>query len=297
MRRALAAVVLCAACGGAPAHPGHRVAAPDDDPGDDASGPFVDATYRPTSFIDHVTGHGRPVIFIPGLACPGEVWDGVVARLGDGIEAHVLTLAGFAGEKPIKPPLAAKVRRDLVRYIHSHKLDHPIIVGHSMGGFIAYWLAITAPKLIGGVVVVDSGPALEDTDVETANELRNTWAQAGDEELPQLLHAAYTSMVSEPKEIEPFLPAITRSDRQTIGDAIYELVRTDLRAKVGKITAPLLLVLSDGGYQDLYRSEAQGVPDHQVLVIPHTRHFVFLDAPDAFVKGIQKFLGDHPPPR
>ena len=296
MRRALAALALLAACGGAAPHPGHGAGAPDDDTGDDAS-PFVDATYTPTSFVDHVTGHGRPVIFIPGLACPGEVWDGVVAKLGDGIEAHVLTLAGFAGEKPIKPPLAAKVRRDLVRYIHSRKLDHPIVIGHSMGGFIAYWLAITAPRLIGGVVVVDSGPALEDTDVETANELRNTWAQAGDQELPQLLHAAYTSMVGDAKEIEPFLPAITRSDRQTIGDAIYELVRTDLRAQVGKITAPLLLVLSQGYYGTLYKSEAAGVPDHQVVIVPGTHHFVFLDDPDAFVKLVRKFIADHPPPR
>ena len=287
---AIAVTTACgAACGGAPHH-----AESISEPADDRGTPFVDSAYRPTAFVDHVTGHGRPVIFIPGLACPGEVWDGTVAHLPDGVEAHVLTLAGFAGEKPVKPPLAGTVRRELVRYIRSHHLDHPIVIGHSMGGFIAYWLAITDSRLLGGVIVVDSGPALEDTDVETARELRNTWAQAGDAELPQLLHAAYTSMVTDPKEIEPYLPAITRSDRQTIGDAIYELVRTDLRAEVARIHVPLLLVLSDGGYQDLYRSEAQGVPDHQVLVIPHTRHFVFLDAPGAFDKALAKFLADHP---
>lgn len=283
------------ACGGAPPHEHDRALAGDDGAGDDHDGPFVDARFQPTSFSVHVTGHGRPVIFIPGLACPGEVWDDVVDRLGDGIEAHVLTLAGFAGKDPIKPPLAAKVRRELVRYIHSRKLQSPIIVGHSMGGFIAYWLAITSSPLIGGFVVVDSGPALEDTDVETARELRNIWAQSGDDELPQMIHAAYTSMVGAPKEIEPFLAAIAKSDRQTIGDAIYELVTTDLRSRAKDIKAPLLLVLSAGYFQTLYRTEAEPVPDHQVVVLPGTHHFVFLDDPDAFVKTLRKFIADHPP--
>jgi pimeloyl-ACP methyl ester carboxylesterase len=278
---------LLVACGAAQ-HP----SAHEDD--DTSSGTlFTARAFKPHSFVAHVTGEGRPVIFIPGLGCPGEVWDDTVAHL-DGVEAHVLTLAGFAGRKPIKPPLAATVRKELVRYIRAHKLRNPILVGHSMGGFIAYWVAETAPQLIGGVIVVDAGPALADTDLETAHTLRNAWAQAGDDELPDQVKAAYSAMTNDPKRIAPFLDAITRSDRQTMGDAIFELVRTDLRDQLGKINAPLLLVLADGGYQQMYRAQVEPVPDHEVLVIPHTRHFVMFDAPDAFVKAIAKFLAVHP---
>jgi pimeloyl-ACP methyl ester carboxylesterase len=277
------------ACGGTPPRIERDVA------DDDASGPFEDQPFEPRSFHVRVSGSGRPVIFIPGIGCPGEVWDDTVARLGPSIEAHVLTLAGFAGEKPVKPPLAATVRRELVRYIRSRKLASPIIVGHSMGGFIAYWLAETAPKAVGGLVVVDAGPALGDNDVETARALRNAWAQAGDDELPEQVRAVYSSMVADPKHIEPYLGAITKSDRQTMGDAIYELVRTDVRAGVGDIRAPLLLVLADGGLQQLYRTQAAAAKQKQVVVLPRTRHFVMLDDPPAFAKTLQKFIADHPP--
>src|SRR5262245_42456801 len=98
--------VTVAACGGA----SKSVAENNSD-----SGPFVDHSgFQPTAFSAKVTGHGRPVIFIPGVGCPGDVWDDTVARLGDGVQAHVLTLAGFAGTEPIKPPLAAKTRRELI---------------------------------------------------------------------------------------------------------------------------------------------------------------------------------------
>lgn len=252
-----------------------------------------DADFVPRSFTVKVTGHGRPVIFIPGLGCPGSVWDDTVARLeaagGPGIEAHVITIAGFAGVPPIKPPLVATVRRDLVRYISAHQLDSPILVGHSLGGYLAYWVAATAPDQIGGAIVVDAGPSFGD-DVETARALRNTWAQAGDDELPDMVRAAYTSMVRDPKRIEPFIPAITRSDREAMGNAIYELVTTDLSSLLPKIRAPVLLVLSDGGLKDRYRQQAGPVPHLQVVVVPHTGHFVMLDDPDGFVKLVEKFL-------
>ena len=250
-----------------------------------------DKRFVPDSFRVKVSGHGRPVIFIPGLGCPGEVWDDTVARLekAPGIEAHVITIAGFAGVPPIRPPLVATVRHDLVRYISAHRLEDPIIVGHSLGGYLAYWVAATAPDQVGGVVVVDAGPAFGD-DVEAARELRNAWAQAGDDELPQMIRAAYTSMVRDPAHIQPFLAAITRSDRESIGNAIYELVTTDLTSLLPKIRVPVLLVLSDGGLKDHYRAQAAPVPHHDVVVVPHTGHFVMLDDPDAFVQALQKFL-------
>ncbi|MEO6775031.1 MAG: alpha/beta hydrolase [Kofleriaceae bacterium] len=288
--RFLAWLALIVACGSTPA-PKH---AHDGDGGDDDGSPFIDdKDYRPRSFHDAVTGKGRPVIFIPGLGCPGAVFDDVVAHLDGKVEAHVLTLAGFAGEKPTKPPLAAAVRKDLVRYIRSRRLDHPIIVGHSMGGFIAYWLAATAPDLIGGVIVIDAGPALGDNDPETAHELRNMWAQAGDAALIEQVRTAYSSMTTDPKRIEPYLPAIARSDRHAIGDAIYELVTTDLRGKIAAIKAPFLLVLADGGLQNLYKAMVKPIADKKIVVVPNTRHFVWLDDPAAFDALLDQFLADH----
>jgi hypothetical protein len=36
-----------------------------------------------------VTGHGRPVILIPGLSSSGETWDTTVARYQDRFQCHV----------------------------------------------------------------------------------------------------------------------------------------------------------------------------------------------------------------
>jgi N-formylmaleamate deformylase len=266
-----------------------------DDGGGDDDGVFTAKTgFKPTAFSVEVKGEGRPVIFIPGLGCPGAVWDDTVERLNNaidgGIEAHVLTLAGFAGTKPIKPPLAAKTRKELVRYIRSRKLDHPIVIGHSMGGFVAYWLGTTSSDALGGIVVVDAGPALAGADDEDARRLRNMWAQAGDDELPEQIRTVYSWMVRKIDRLEPYFESIAQSDRQTIGDAIYEMVQTDVREELEQISVPLLLVLADGKLQGNYKKMAADIPEHQVVVVPKAGHFVMFDEPDAFTRAVATFI-------
>ena len=294
MRRCLASlfVVLLLACGaGTP--PARTAVAREQEPGD--RDPFAAAPdFKPVAFSVEVKGHGRPVIFIPGLGCPGEVWNETVAHLGDDYETHVLTLAGFAGNEAIAEPLSAAVRRDLTRYIRSRRLRDPIVVGHSMGGFIAYWIASYHPELVGPVIVVDAGPALSG-DLDEAKALRSRWRDASDEEFSGGMRAAFTQMTSVPKKMEAVIAAVTRSDRRAIGDAIFEMVTTDLTEHVKEITAPVLVIAADGGYQSRIRAQIETIPDHEMIVLPHTRHFVMYDDPERFYRVIDKFLEDHPP--
>jgi N-formylmaleamate deformylase len=91
----------------------------------------------PTTFIVEVSGSGRPVIFIPGLACSGSVWDSTVGHLNGRVQSHVVTFAGFAGVPPVAQPSLTNVYAELVRYIVDNALESPVIIGHSLGGAMA----------------------------------------------------------------------------------------------------------------------------------------------------------------
>lgn len=250
--------------------------------------------FQPVAFTVAVKGAGRPVIFIPGLGCPGAVWDDTVEHLGDAYETHVLTLAGFAGNDAIDEPLSAAVRRDLTRYIRSRHLRNPIIVGHSMGGFIAYWIASYHPELVGPVIVVDAGPALSG-DLDEAKELRGRWKYATDNEFHDGMRAAFLQMTAKPKKMMPVIEQVIRSDRAAIGNAIFEMMVTNLTDRVKDITAPVLVIAADGGYQTRIRTQIATIPDHEMIVLPHAHHFVMYDDPEGYFKAIDKFLEAHPP--
>jgi pimeloyl-ACP methyl ester carboxylesterase len=274
------------ACGG-----GSR--ATRDDDRDTVSSPFQRSDdFEPVAFGVEVTGEGRPIIFIPGLGCPGEVWTETVARLGDDYESHVLTLSGFAGREPIDEPLSQAVRRDLTRYIRSRKLDHPVIVGHSMGGFIAFWIASYHPTLVGPVIIVDASPALSG-DLDSAKYVRDVYKNATDKYFVERIRSKFTGMTRKPQKMKPIIDLIVKSDRRTIGEAVFEMITTDLRPQVKDIQAPVLVIAASGGYRHKIKKQIEPIPDVQMVVVPNTGHFVMWDDPDAFQAAVEQFLAEH----
>jgi pimeloyl-ACP methyl ester carboxylesterase len=291
MRIAGPVLSLIVACGGGAA----RVAPEEPAAPPPRESPFADRKdFQPKAFGVEVSGSGPPIIFIPGLGSPGEVWAETVRALEDRYECHVLTLSGFAGQPPIDEPLSAAVRRDLTRYIRSRRLDHPVIVGHSMGGFIALWLGASTPENIGALVVVDAGPALSG-DLDEARLLRSRWAEATDEEFARQAKFMYAGMVSDRKRLEAISSLAAKSDRRTIGDAIYEMMITDLTDRMSEIRMPVLFVLADGGLQQRIRKQVEDVPDKEIVVIPKARHFVMIDEPKRFLEALEAFLAAHSP--
>jgi len=282
-----ALVVLAAACGGAPAAP--------------APPPF-----QPTSFSVTVSGSGRPVIFIPGLACDGSIWNETVAHLGGKVQAHVLTLAGFAGKPPIAGPLLPTVRDELVQYIAAHRLDHPILVGHSLGGFLTYWIAETAPDLLGGAVVVDGAPflpALRDPSLTVDKVKPDADAFAGQlaamppDTFAPAIKAFLGQMISKPDDQAQIGAAAAKSDPKTTGGAIAFMFTTDLRPDLGKIATRVLVLAADNDglvaraeLEKGWRAQIDPIPRHELVLVEHSKHFIMLDQPAALDAALDKFL-------
>lgn len=284
MRWLLVLVLLVACSGGA-----KRTA--DEPVPDDESDPFGRAEgFVPKAFGVEVKGEGRPIVLIPGLGCGGNVWDDTVEHLSKNYQTHVLTLSGFAGRPAIKEPLSAAVRRDLTRYIRSRKLKDAVIIGHSMGGFIAYWIASYHPELTGPIIIVDAGPALSG-DMEEAKQLRSRWKTMEEDEFTKLTKFVYWSMSrTKPKRMGEMVDQVALSDRRAFADAIYELVTTDLTSEVKEIKAPVLILAADGGFKERIRGQIQTIPNHEMIVLPGTGHFLMYDDPARYFAEIDKFL-------
>ncbi len=279
------ALALLAACGGAQPR----------EPAPSRDHPFARGEdFEPVAFGVEVDGDGdgAPVILIPGLGCPGEVWTEVAEHLGENHETHTLTLSGFAGREAIDEPLSEAVRRDLTRYIRAKKLSHPIIIGHSMGGFIAYWMASYHPELVGPIIIVDASPALSG-DLEDAKNLRDRWRNASDAQFFGQVRAKFMSMTRHPERMKPIIDLIVKSDRRAIGDAIFEMMQTNLTKDVANIVAPVLIVAADGGYRHRIKAQTEVIPDHEMVVLPGTGHFVMWDDPAAFFRVVDRFLDEH----
>lgn len=253
-------------------------------------------------------GKGQPMILIPGLMSSGDVWTATVDRFKDRYECHVLTLAGFAGQPGIAPPLLDTVRLEVIRYIKAQHLARPIIVGHSLGGFLAFWIAATAPDSVGAVVAVDGVPYLSalmnpsvtpDGVKGQADQMRQLYATFTAEQLRAQSRLSLGKMMKMPADIERALTWVETSEPRTVGEAMYEMMVTDLRDQVAAIKAPVLLLAAADFAKDdatraqvkaAYEAQVAKVPRHTVILVPEARHFIMLDAPQALWSSMDSFL-------
>jgi len=265
----------------------------------------------PRAFTAEVTGQGRPLILIPGLASSGEVWQGTVARLCGpqaAHQCHVLTLAGFAGVAPIAGDLLAQAEQQLAAYISTQKLGQPAIIGHSLGGFLALKMAIDHPAQTGKLVIVDSLPALGATQLPsiTPEQLQAMAAQMQAAMRAQDAAAAsasqrrtVTSMATAPADVERIIGWGQRSDRETVIQAMGTLIASDLRQEVAKIKSPTLVLGTWIAYKDYapraaieatFQQQYAQLPGVQIALADTARHFIMYDQPDWMHARIEQFL-------
>ncbi len=269
---------------------------------------------EPSAFTVKVTGHGRPMILIPGLSCPGEVWDSTVAHFKDRYECHVLSLAGFGGT-PAKPgPVLEPARDALIAYIESHKLVRPVIVGHSLGGSLALALGTNKPDLVGPLVVVDGLPFISgvtrpgitaEQARASAEGMKKHFSTIDDTTYRQnVLSGAMTrAMVVSDKDHERIIAWGLASDRATVTEAMTELYSTDLRADLARITSPSLVLGSWAGYkpytdrartESIYREQFSQLRNVSIVLSDTARHFIMFDEPQWMFEQIETFLNAHP---
>jgi lipase len=103
-------------------------------------------------------GRGAPVVALHGLTATYVTFVGVAERLGGRRALFAPDLRGRGdSNKPDGPYGIAQHARDVAVAMRALGLGPSVIVGHSMGGFVAAALAATEPKLVCGLILVDGG--------------------------------------------------------------------------------------------------------------------------------------------
>jgi len=271
----------------------------------------AEAGAKPPSFAVQVTGAGQPIILIPGLASSGAVWDGEVAHLKDHYQCHVLTLAGFAGQPRIEEPFLETVRNDLAAYIRANKLYHPVIVGHSLGGFMALWLGSHDPDLVGPLVIVDALPYLPavfnpaatvENSKAMAEQIRAAMAKGGADYEKQS-EAAIKGMVTGGANFDLVMSWAKTTDPVASADGMYDMFTHDLRKDVSAIASPTLVLGTWIAYRDNdqdtatrgeveknFHSQFANLKNAKIVLADHARHFIMLDDPQWFYGQVDAFL-------
>ncbi|SFQ64999.1 alpha/beta fold hydrolase [Hymenobacter arizonensis] len=275
----------------------------------EATAPVADNPAAHPTFTVRVVGKGQPMLLIPGLNCPGEVWNEVVAHFQQRYQCHVVSLAGFAGTAPAPAvdPLLPAVRDQLLAYIKTQKLNKPTVVGHSLGGFLALWLSTTQPDALGPLVIVDSLPFLAGVQSPGATlEAAKTMAAGLRNQVKQgpmpaaAQRQMIASLVIDTARVSQIARWGTASDPATTAQAMYDMYTTDLRADLGRVQQPVLVLGAWAAYKQygstkestraIFTQQFAQLPQARIEMSEAGRHFLMYDDTTWFFAQTDGFL-------
>jgi len=258
-------------------------------------------------------GKGSPVVFVPGLASPRAVWDGVATNLARAHRVYLVQVNGFGGDAPganLAPGLLDGIVADLSAVLAKDHAKPVRFVGHSMGGLLGLKFAKAHPAQLARLMIVDALPDFAvllarggvmptPAQIEGAAAMMRTATAAryGQPMTAAAIAAGVDSLaLTEPARTK-MRGWAAAADARVAGQAIYEDMTTDLRPDLVRIATPITVVVpwSDTGFGKdrtlaFYKTQYAGTPTVTFVPIANAGHFAMLDQPAAFAAALDAFV-------
>lgn len=272
--------------------------------------PAFSANYKSGALeVERLEGEGPPLIFIPGLASGSWTWKADAERLSKQHTVYIVTVPGFDGRKAEPGTTLDSLQQDLHKFIDDKHLDHPVLIGHSMGGTLALSFAAAHSDRIAGVVAVDGLPVFPGTEGMTGDRsplARQARAQI-ENQTPEQFAAYQRTYMKRVGAIDEAAAARIaeysgRSDPRAVADFAAQLLLLDLRPKLPGIKVPVVEIspfyeadfaamgVNEEAKTNYYRMLLGGIEKLDVLSISPARHFVMFDQPEKFSAALDQAL-------
>lgn len=245
-------------------------------------------------------GEGDVVLLLHGLGSTKADWDQQIESLSGYFRVIAPDLRGHGNSS--KPQKAREYGVDLCAedmklFLHSLNIDSCNIVGFSMGGAIAFEMAVNFPSLLNKMVIINTAPDFNNLGwfgrkmvIERTIRLK----LLGMEHMAARVSAG---MFPEPKQgnlRKSFYNRARANDPKAYYHSFRTLMRWGIGERIREIKTPALVVASDMDYTPvaLKADYAAKMADAEVTVVRDSRHGITMDQPKQLNKILLNFLRD-----
>ncbi|RZT92411.1 pimeloyl-ACP methyl ester carboxylesterase [Ancylomarina subtilis] len=249
-----------------------------------------------------VKGKGKPVLLLPGFTCTGDVWNETVAEISETNECHIVTYAGFGNVPALDTLWLQTIKQDLDMYIEQNKFEDLSIIGHSMGGTLALWLASDKKHDIKNLLVVDALPCMGALMIPNYSSETITYDTPYARNLLSMSDSDFSGMAmnfakfmcKNTSKHEQIANWIKISDRKTYVHGYFDLLKIDLRKSLSKIDIPVRILAaanpSKSMVENAYNEQYALLDNKDVIYIENSAHFIMYDQYDVYIENVKQIL-------
>lgn len=243
-------------------------------------------------------GKGPAVVFLHGLGSDSSIFIDELQKLEATHTVLLIDLPGHglskAAAQRVDLPTVARQIADLIL---AQRVGPAVVVGHSLGGTLAGYVALAEPRAVRGIVSIDAMFAPYPIPQEEIEKLRFQLAR----EPSRALREFYGPLAQNERQLDKIVAGAYRTTRQTLISYLeFVSERDDLRRHVSEIQVPVhvmatqLLTLGHSDAESVKAALMQvgyaGLTRLSYDYFPRAKHWIFWDEPEAFHASLERYL-------
>jgi len=241
-------------------------------------------------------GRGRPLLLLHGLGSSVRDWDLQMPAFSQRYRVVAVDMRGHGhSSKPKGPYSLPMFAADTAEFIRRRRLAPAHVVGISMGGMIAFQLAVDTPELLQSMVLVNCGPELVPRTFKEKLQVQQRMLITrvmGMRRMGEFLAPRLFPKPDQAQLRQLIAERWAQNDQRAYLASLRALVGWSVTAHLEQITCPTLIVAAEEDYTPLAVKEAYAaqMPNARLHVIEDSRHATPIDQPEQFNQAVLAFL-------
>lgn len=240
-----------------------------------------------------VSGEGLPaLLFIHGWSCDRTYWDGQVAAFAPTHRVVTVDLAGHGGSGRDRAVWTMEAfGQDVRAVVEQLALPRVVLIGHSMGGYVAVAAANVLPGRVAAVIGVDT---MQDVERVVTPEMLAPLIAGMKADFPAVTKQFVAQMF--PAGADSALVARTAGRMASAPPAIaipvfQAIFAYDIKAGFAGAKAPIREINADRNPTNI-EGNRKYAPDFDAVILAGVGHFPQLERPAVFDAALAKVLAD-----
>lgn len=242
-----------------------------------------------------IVGTGEPVLLLHGLGSSSADWAPQIAELARDFRVIAVDLRGHGrSDKPAGPYSIAGFAADVAAVLARLGVGEAHVCGISLGGMVAFQLAVDHPALVRTLAIINSGPAFPGHTLKGWLALQARLWIIRMKGLPALGPVIARRLFPKPEQ-EPlrtaFVEQFATNDRAAYESTLRAIGNFDVSDRLDGIRCPILVLAGDRDYTPLSAKEAYmpRLRDARLVVIRDSGHASPMDQPFEVNEALAEF--------
>jgi len=245
-------------------------------------------------YVEQGDPNGTPVIMLHGYTDSSYSYSRVLPLMNAKYRVFAFDQRGHGdSDRPASGYKFSDFAADVVAFMDAKNLKKAIIVGHSMGSFVAQQVAVTAPERVEKLVLIGSATTVRNN---TVSDLQKAVNELTDSVPNKFAREFQYSVVHQPPPDEFMNRVIAESMKvpaRVWRDVMVGMLAGDSKSQLGVIKAPTLIVWGDKENVFLRAEQdalVSAIPNAVLKVYAETGHCPNWERPEQFVKDFEDFV-------